>query len=374
MYSPKPVDVVNLLAASCTPYGLKLGLYLSPWDQPEGSYGRGKPYDDFFCGQLEELLTRYGQLYSRWFDGACGEGPNGKKQIYDWERYYSLIRRHQNSAVIAVSGPDVRWIGNEAGDTRPAEWSVVPARMRDTGKIAEDSQKADDASFRERPLKWENEDLGSREALKDESDLAWYPAEVDVSIRPGWFYHPAENDKVKPVSSLLNIYEKSVGGNAVLLLNIPPDTEGRIHSSDCSRLEELGKLIRNIYGVNLLKDGASVCADSAVPSHPAINVLNEDETFWQPTAEKAELTINLARKTKITHLVLQEQIRQSQRIEAFSLYARGDGWQKIYSGTTVGYKKICRFDPVECSSLRIVIEESRISPTLRYVAAYTENF
>jgi alpha-L-fucosidase len=380
MFSPKPVDVVKCLAVSCTQYGLKLGLYLSPWDRHEASYGSGKPYDDFFCGQLEELLTRYGQLYSLWFDGACGEGPNGKRQIYDWDRYYRLIRRHQNGAVIAVSGPDVRWIGNEAGITRPSEWSVVPARMRDTGKIAEDSQKADNTSFRERPLKWEDEDLGSREALKGENDLAWYPAEVDVSIRPGWFYHPAENDKIKPVNTLLNIYEKSVGGNAVLLLNIPPDTDGRIHSNDCCRLGELGKAICSIYSVNVLKDGASVCADSAVPSNPAINVLNEDARYWQPTTEKAELIINLTRKTRITHLVLQEEIRQSQRIEAFSLYANhensdiGNGWQKIYSGTTIGFKKICRFEPVECSALRIIIEESRVFPTLRFVAAYMENF
>ena len=374
MSSPKPFDVVQRLALSCEKYGLKLGLYLSPWDRHEKSYGSGKPYDDFFCGQLEELLTRYGKLYSLWFDGACGEGPSGKKQIYDWERYYSLIRRRQNHAVIAVSGPDVRWIGNEAGDTRASEWSVVPARLRDAGKIAENSQKADDASFRERPLGWEDEDLGSREALKGENELIWYPAEVDVSIRPGWFFHSIENDKLKPLKKLLDIYEKSVGGNAVLLLNIPPDTEGRIHSEDRRRLEELGEAIKNTYSVNLLKDNAKVKSDSEGPSHHAINILNEDERFWQPMKEKAELEISLERKIKVSRLVLQEQIRESQRIEAFSVYAKADdaqqAWQKIYTGTTVGYKKICCFSPLEIKALRIVIEESRSFPALRFTGAF----
>ena len=370
MYSPKPVDVVEQLAASSEKYGLKLGLYLSPWDRHESCYGSGKPYDDFFCGQLEELLTRYGKLYSLWFDGACGEGPNGKKQVYDWERYYNLIRRHQNDAVIAISGPDVRWIGNEAGATRPSEWSVVPARMRDTGKIAENSQKTDDGSFRERLIRWEDEDLGSREALKNEKELVWYPAEVDVSIRPGWFYHPNENDKVKSLESLLNIYERSIGGNAVLLLNVPPDTEGRIHIEDCRRLKELGEKIEGIFGENLLKDVLHISSDVEDISHPAENILKNDESFWQPIKEKAKLEIILAKKAKISCLVIQEQIRESQRIESFSIYAKTDEWQKIYTGTTVGYKKICRFNPVETSGLRILIEESRISPTLRFAGAY----
>ena len=367
MSSPKPFDVVELLAASCEKYNLKMGLYLSPWDRHEKTYGSGKPYDDFFCNQLEELLTRYGKLYSLWFDGACGEGPNGKKQIYDWERYYSLIRHHQSDAVIAISGPDVRWIGNEAGDTRASEWSVVPARLRDTGKIAEHSQKSDDTSFRDRPLNWEDEDLGSRKALENEKDLVWYPAEVDVSIRPGWFYHPNENDKLKPLEKLLDIYKKSVGGNSLLLLNIPPDTQGRIHKADCRLLEELGQAIKNIFSINLLKDNAEIHASSENPLHPAANILLHDESYWQPLTEKCELEINFKEKTKISHLVLGEQIRESQRIEAFSVFAKSDNtndYKKIYSGTTVGYKKICCFEPIETSMLRIVIEESRSHPTL----------
>ena len=377
MHSPVPQDVVAKLAASCKKHDLKLGLYLSPWDRHEQTYGSGKKYDDFFCSQLEELLTRYGSLYSIWFDGACGEGPNGKKQIYDWDRYYSLIRKHQPQAVISVMGPDVRWIGNEAGETRQSEWSVVPLRLFDTQKIAENSQQADSAEFRQQPIKPWDEDLGSRAFLENETELAWYPAEVDVSIRPGWFYHPEEDSEVRSLENLLHIYETSVGGNALLLLNIPPDTNGLINEADCQRLAELGAAISGIFEVNLLeKSGVTIHASAEDPAHPAANILKPGEDYWHPGEESAEIEITLPHEECITHIVLQEQIRESQRIEVFSLYAKiktssnDEDWQKIYEGTTVGYKKICRFPPVETKAIRIAIEQSRIFPTLRFAGAY----
>ena len=380
MSSPCPKDVAAMLAASCEKYGLKLGLYLSPWDRHEACYGTGKQYDDFFCSQLEELLTKYGKLYSLWFDGACGEGPNGKKQIYDWDRYYALIRKHQPDAVISIMGPDVRWIGNEAGETRPSEWSVVPAWTQSVQKITADSQQTDDSEFRKRSIL--EPDLGSREILAGESALVWYPAEVDVSIRPGWFYHPEEDDKVKPLETLLHFYETAAGGNAVLLLNIPPDSEGRIHEADCRRLAELGTAINNIFGTNLLEGAAAAdTAGKENPDYAAANILRNDESYWRPETEteQAEIEIALSKMTKLSHIELGEQIRESQRIEAFSVYAKTkglngnqDGWEKIYSGTTVGFRKICRFTPVETGSLKVEIEQSRIYPTLRFVGAYLD--
>jgi len=377
MSSPCQIDVAASLSASCEKYGLKLGLYLSPWDRHEGCYGSGKEYNDFFCGQLEEILTHYGKLYSVWFDGACGEGPNGKKQLYDWDRYYGLVRRLQPDAVISSVGPDVRWVGNEVGATRQSEWSVVPSWLQDVHKIVEESQQEDDTKFRERTI--QRDDLGSRKALENETDLVWYPAEVDVSIRPGWFYHEDEDDKLKPLETLLRFYETAVGGNAVLLLNVPPDREGRIHETDCRRLAELGDAIRSIFGTNLLED-ASVSADIEDGAHPAANILKDDETWWRPEGENiasegcgAEIEIKLHRYTKITHIELREQIRESQRIEAFSVYAEtGNGREKIYEGTTVGFRKICRFKPVETDRLHITIERSRIYPTLRFAGAYAE--
>ena len=233
-------DVVREVSDACRKTGLRFGIYLSPWDRNSPLYGQGKAYDDYFVAQLTELLTGYGDIFSVWFDGACGEGPNGKKQVYDWERYYAVIRELQPDACISVCGPDVRWCGNEAGYTRPSEWSVVPARTRETEMIASKSQQADDESFRLRKISAWDADLGSREILQDEERLVWYPAEVNTSIRPGWFWHPEENDKVRPLDELIHIYMNSVGGNATFLLNIPPTNEGLFHENDVKRLEEIG--------------------------------------------------------------------------------------------------------------------------------------
>jgi len=353
MHSPVPVDVVAELAVSCEKYGLKMGVYLSPWDRNAPTYGSGIPYDDFFCAQLEELTTLYGPLYTVWFDGACGEGPNGKKQVYDFERYYGVIRKNQPDAVISVCGPDVRWIGNEAGYTRPSEWSVVPARLRNTEGTAALSQQSDDNAFREKPISSQDEDLGSQAFLLKEieagGNLCWYPAEVDVSIRPGWFYHPAEDAQVRSVENLLDIYEKSVGGNAVLLLNIPPDTRGRISPADAQRLKELGERINTIFADDLF-------------------------TNAKVTNNNAEILVCLPKPETLTHVVICEDIRQSQRIEAFTLYAEVDGsWTQIYEGTTVGFKKICRFSPIKAQNWRININQSRCTPIVNFVGGYYEN-
>jgi alpha-L-fucosidase len=157
-------DVVGDLATACREAGLKLGLYLSPWDRHEPVYGDSPRYNTFFLNQLTELMTQYGELFCLWFDGACGEGPNGKRQVYDWEAYYERIRELQPNAVISVMGPDVRWCGNEAGKVRESEWSVVPAEMFDQARIAGDSQQTDEGRFAERLEMW-TPDLGSRERI-----------------------------------------------------------------------------------------------------------------------------------------------------------------------------------------------------------------
>ncbi len=185
-------DIFGELAAACKKYDMKLGVYLSPWDRHEASYG-SEAYNDFFVAQLSELLTRYGQIDEVWFDGANGEGPNGKKQEYDWNRYYQVIREKQPEAVIAVMGPDVRWVGTETGYGRDTEWSVVPASNLAQNQIAAGSQQ----QMNIKPAgDMRNKDLGSRERIKEAKGLVWYPAETDVSIRPGWFYHEEEDNKV----------------------------------------------------------------------------------------------------------------------------------------------------------------------------------
>ncbi|MBR1744132.1 MAG: alpha-L-fucosidase, partial [Lachnospiraceae bacterium] len=325
-------DIVSEASAACKEYGLKFGIYLSPWDRHEPSYGTGKAYDDYFVSQLTELLTGYGDIFCVWLDGACGEGKNGKKQYYDWERYYEVVRRYQPGACINVCGPDIRWCGNEAGQTRPSEWSVVPEEMRDTEKIASLSQKRDEEGFRVRMLSAAELDLGSREKLRAEKNLIWYPAEVNTSIRPGWFYHQREDEQVKTPDALFDIYCSSVGGNATLLLNIPPAKDGLFHENDVACLEELGEKIRALTENDITKDVR----------------IREDE-----------ITVFLKEKTAVGCIILQEDISKGQRVESFSVFADG---VHIYDGTVIGYKKIIRLQDVVADSLQIKITASRMEP------------
>lgn len=364
-------DIVQEVSDACRRGGIKFGVYLSPWDRNQPCYGSGKEYDDYFVNQLTELLTNYGEIFDVWFDGACGEGPNGKKQVYDWERYYEVIRRLQPNACINVCGPDVRWCGNEAGDTRESEWSVVPARTRNTERVAADSQQSDDDSFRQRTIKASDRDLGSREILQGESELIWYPAEVDLSIRPGWFYHPEQDSQVRSVDNLFDIYVKSVGGNSTLLLNVPPTKEGVFHDNDVDTLKKLGEKISGSFAHNLL-DCAEITADCAAEGFEIENVRNDsyERYFCAPQGHRAcEIEIKLNEKSEISFVVMKENVNCSQRIERFHI-EDGDG-EVIYSGTVVGYKKIVML-PKRCLTdrIKIVIEDSRVCPTLSFVGVY----
>jgi alpha-L-fucosidase len=260
-------------------------------------------------------------------------------------------------------GPDVRWIGNEAGITRESEWSVVSARLQDRDTIAAASQQADGI----KPISPMDEDLGSIDVLKNENSFCWYPAEVDVSIRPGWFYHPEEDNKVRSVENLLHIYESSIGGNAVLLLNIPPDTSGRINKHDEARLIELGVKLKEIYGVNLCTDATASDENGKDISF----ILSDNDDYWNGDSQNAVIEISFTEIKKVRRLVLCEQIRQSQRIEAFEVIAiQGSNSNLIYNGTTVGYKKICVFDPILADSIQVKITSSRGQPTIRYITEH----
>lgn len=366
-------DIVKEVSDACREAGIKFGVYLSPWDRNNQAYGYGKPYNDYFVNQLTELLTNYGEVFSVWFDGACGEGSNGKKQVYDWERYYEVIRRLQPKACINVCGPDIRWCGNEAGDTRKAEWSVVPARTSKTEIIAEQSQKVDDDNFRKRKISASDQDLGSREILKDEADLIWYPAEVNTSIRPGWFYHEEEDDKVRSLEELIKIYYNSVGGNATFLLNIPPTKEGLFHENDVKRLNEIGEYLRQAFAKNLM-DSAELTAASFMDGHGIENVRTDDyQTYFRTEDGITEAVIEAAWKGKqeIRHIVLKENIKCSQRIEAYTIEAWQDGeYRTVYEGTVIGYKRIVPIDRLTTDKIRIHILDSRVAPTLSFIGVY----
>lgn len=381
-------DIVREVSKACRRHGIKFGIYLSPWDRNQSCYGMGKEYDDYYVAQLTELLTSYGSVFSVWLDGACGEGKNGKKQIYDWERYYACVRKYQPDACISVCGPDIRWCGNEAGDVRKSEWSVVPARLALAESIQDRSQQSDDDTFRQRKLSSDMEDLGSRKALEGEEDLIWYPAEVNTSIRPGWFYHREEDDKVKSLEELIHIYCGSVGGNGMFLLNIPPMPNGKLHENDVKRLKEFGRWRETTFAVNLLEE-AEIMADTQAENHPVTNLCTETlEKWYQPADEKksAEITMQLKKAVPLSYLVLQEAIQFSQRVEQFEVYVQLNGEEvKVYDGTVIGYKKIVPLNKeytnemglksgdiknLSADQVKIVIKESRGCPKLAFLGVY----
>lgn len=343
-------DVVKEVSEACRRQGIKFGVYLSPWDRHERTYG-SDAYNDFYKNQLRELLTNYGEITEVWWDGACGEGPTGRRQVYDWEGYIEVVRRLQPKAVIFGQGPDVRWVGNENGLARESEWSVLPFKMGDRTE----------------------RDLGHRKYLAGAERLMWYPAECDVSIRPGWFYHAEQDGRVKSLGHLLEIWYKSVGRNSVLLLNVPPDRRGRFHENDVARLRELRAVLDETFKTNLAT-GRPAKADRARGGHTAEMAVDGDgDTYWT-TPEgviEASLEIDLGRPVSFDRAMLQEMISTGQRVERFALEAwDGTGWKQIAGATTIGYKRLLRFPEVTARRVRVVILDSRDCPTIRELGLF----
>jgi alpha-L-fucosidase len=365
-------DVVKDVAQACRDFGIKFGVYLSPWDRHERTYGDSPVYNEHFRNQLRELLTSYGGIAEVWFDGACGEGPNGKKQVYDWESYYRVIRELQPQAVIAIMGPDVRWVGTESGYGRETEWSVVPNILQNPDAIAAASQQNSvDAAFAPRDLT--DEDLGSREKIRNAAVLVWYPAETDVSIRPGWFYHQSQDGQVKSPGKLVDIYYSSVGRNSVLLLNIPPDKRGRISDADIKSLMGMRTILDRTFRTNLA-EGAKAKASNEKAGHEAALVIDRNSaTYWTTDdgVSSAVLELALPKNRTFDRAMLQENIRAGQRVEAFRLEAwDGKAWKEFTKGTTIGYKRLLRFPAVTAKEVRLVIDAARTSPTLASFGLY----
>lgn len=334
-------DVVRELRDACDKYGIKFGVYLSPWDRNASCYGDSPKYNEFFIEQLTELLTNYGEVHEVWFDGANGEGPNGKKQEYDWTAILSTIRRLQPRAVTAIMGDDVRWVGNECGLGRETEWSATVLTPGTYARCEEQNKALG--------VKATSKDLGGRDMLVNAKELFWYPSEVDVSIRPGWFYHQQEDNQVKSLKHLTDIYFKSVGYNSVLLLNIPPDQRGRISDADVNRLKEFADYRKEIFTDNRVKGGLK--AWTARPG---------DTRVYQ-----------LKPKSEINVVMLREDISKGQRMEAFTVEAlTADGWKEIAKGTTVGYKRLIRIPAVEARQLRVKVDACRLAANISEVAAY----
>lgn len=345
-YSDFEGDIVKMVSDECRKAGLDFGVYLSPWDMHEPTYGT-PDYNDYFCNQLTELLTNYGAISEVWFDGA--KGADAKAFEYDWQRYYKLIRELQPDANIAVCGPDIRWVGNEGGKTRKSEFSVVPAYLQTAETVEKKSQHAESDAGGMKKRTSTDEDLGSREFLKDCSELCWYPAEVDVSIRKGWFYSKKTNFTVKSAKKLFNIYLNSVGNNCTLLLNVPPSDKGTIHINDAVALRSLGNKIEELY------------------SKP---VLVEKFGMLKETDGMLDFTFDSEKKLK--YVILKEDIRYSQRVEAFDIFLQKENgnYVHVYSGTVIGSCKIATLKGKKCTGARVIIRQSRSAPVISEIGFY----
>ena len=323
-------DVVRELRDACKKYGIKFGVYLSPWDRNASCYGDSPAYNQFFIEQLTELLTNYGEVHEVWFDGANGEGPNGKKQIYDWDAILKTIRRLQPKAVTAIMGDDVRWVGNEKGIGRETEWSATALTPGIYPRSGEQNK--------ELGIFGKAKDLGGRDIVARATELFWYPSEVDVSIRPGWFYHADQDKQVKSLNHQTDIYFKSVGYNSVLLLNIPPDLRGLINENDVQRLKEFSSYLKKTFARNYVLKG------------------NE---AWHGTSGTVR-QYDIQKDALVNAFMIQEDISKGQRVESFLVEAYKDGsWIHMAEGTTVGYKRLVRFSDTRPERIRVTIRSAR---------------
>ncbi len=338
-------DVVREVSEACRRAGVRFGIYLSPWDRHEPAYGTPS-YNQFYMNQLRELLTNYGPIAEVWMDGAKGE--NAKDMEYDFEAWRALIRELQPEAVIfSDAGPDVRWIGNEKGFAGETCWSTIDRDKVEIGKA--------DPSYL---------NVGDPEG-KD-----WVPGECDVSVRPGWFYHAAEDAKVKTVPELVDIYYKSVGRNGTLLLNVPPDRRGLLHETDVARLKGFKATLDETFGQNLAA-GKEATATTVLSNSSFFNPLNlldnRADTYWaaEDTAAVSAITVELSTKTTLDRASLGEAIRFGQRVKAFRLEAWvKNNWRTVAEGTTIGYKRLLRFDRVKTERVRLTITGSVGNPIL----------
>lgn len=351
-------DVVRELADACREAGLKLGLYLSPWDRHEKTYGDSPRYNEYYKNQMAELLTNYGPIAEVWFDGACGEGPNGKRQEYDWEGFRALVRKLQPEAVMfSDAGPDVRWIGNERGTAGDPCWATVdPAKVPYPGAPG-------DAVIR---------------ALQhgDPDGSVWRPGESDVSIRPGWFWHKKEDDQVRSVENLVDLYFKSVGRNSLILLNVPPNDQGLLSDTDVLRLAEFRGKLDSIFRTDLAlgkKAAAGSTRGNDARFTPARALDGNADTYWATDdgVTSSWLEVDLGRPERFNISAVQEAIALGQRVESYHLeYQDGTSWKEFARGTTIGHKKLDRFDAVTAQRVRLVIDDARASPAIGSFGLY----
>ena len=357
-------DIVKEARDAAKNYGLQFGVYLSPWDRSRADYGT-PAYIDYYRNQLKELFTQYGPVFEMWFDGANGGdgyygGAREKRKIdgatyYNWPITLDMVRKIEPRILFfSDAGPGVRWVGNEEGRAGTANWNTITTDTIYAGKPGIENLL----------------NSGAEDGTK------WVPAEVDVSIRPGWFYHAKEDSLVKSPEKLFDIYLNSVGRGSTLLLNIPPDKTGRFHPNDVKALYGFKALLKKELGKNLALNAKVVVSNTRAKSKQfaATNLIdNNKETYWA-TDDKmttASIEIELPKAATIKYILVQEYIKLGQRVKAFTIEVwKGAAWQQVATATTIGYKRILKIAPVETNKIRINIKNAKACPVICSVELY----
>ena len=327
-------DVVKEIADACKEYGVKFGFYLSPWDRHEPSYGTDA-YNTYYKNQLIELLTNYGVVSEVWFDGA--KGPNAKNMKYDFEAYWNLVKKLQPNAVIfSDAGPGIRWVGNETGNAGETCWSTINTQGLAPGN-------ADPAYLN----------------TGDPHGNKWVPAETDVSIRPGWFYHESEDSMVKSSKELVNLYYQSVGRNSLLLLNIPPNKKGVFNDRDIKSINGFHSILSTTFKHNLV--------EGSIDKKLTDNKLST----YLVLKENQPLEIHFSKSITFNRALFQENIEMGQLCEnALLEFWNGEKWLPLKSFTTIGYKRLLRFSAIKTSAVRFTVVHSKNTIELSELGLY----
>lgn len=344
-------DVLKELSQACKEYGLKFGVYLSPWDRNHPDYGTPK-YNDVFVNMMKEIFQNYGPIWEMWWDGANGEGPNGKKQVYDWKRFENTVKQFSPKTVVFSDiGPDVRWVGNENGIAGNPNWNFLDTVGFKRGLGAPHTDTLNHGNYRGK---------------------VWMGAECDVSIRPGWFWRESENGKVKTPAQLFDLYLKSVGRGANLLLNIPPDANGLIHPADSMALTGFKKLRDESFAENLLKTANTFYQFSRkeLPEEK-ITLRSVDKDNQAYTVNLQNFIVEMAQPTKINCIILREAIHLGQTIRSFRIVMNnGKKVVKEISGSSVGRKRILTFKPATITSFTVYLEDAKGMDNVINVTGY----
>ncbi len=343
-------DVVRAVADECRKQDMKFGIYISPYDLHEKTFGTAE-YDDFFVSLLTELLTNYGDIFCVWFPKN-----SGFEYKYNWQRYYETVRTLQPGAVICDCGPDIRWAGHNGGVARKEEWSVVPYTLLNNAPVS----------------RLVEPDLGSLKKLKKAKELVWYPPITYIPLRKGFYYHKQDEANLKMLSNILDVYFRSVGNNGVFALGISPTFLGDIDEKDVDSLRTLGAQLKVEFKDNLAQDGVFTSDSEKDKAHGA-QALNEENGFWHSgeAGKNISITLDMGKVHFINKIVLGENTKSGQQIEKFTLSYFFDGkWRKIYSGNTIGKKKICLIAPTNARRIRLDIKKTRGFATLKTFEVY----